>query len=448
MGWLGYNAAAMKPSEQQSGTLLFLAGSRVNLKRLLIIRSIALAGQTAALLYAWLFYAGSLVYPVLISTLLLLLASIVVTTLRLRKPWPVTDEELFAQLMLDVACFTVLVYFTGGATNPFVSYYLVPLSIAAATLPWRHTWLIAVAALACYSTMLFFYHPIPELAPEHQHGSQSGNLHILGMWFNFLISTVLITFFVVRMAAALRNQEEVITHEREERLKDEHILSLATLAAGTAHELGTPLNTITLLLDDLAEEHRDNNNLLPDIQLLQTQVRNCRNSLEKLTSNAKDSFTENFPAITPKAYFDALLAQWQLIRPEVSITFNYQESDDAPESIQVDPTLGQTLINLLDNAADVSPQRLLFDVECITNDLIVRIRDFGPGLPLEVAEQLGKPFVTTKGEGGLGLGLLLSHATAKRYNASITLYDHAEGGTLTELVVPLESLVAQESPDE
>ena len=125
-------------------------------------------------------------------------------------------------------------------------------------LPWRYTWVIAGLSLLAYSLMLFYSHPIATLQPmdDHSHHMQGDfNLHILGMWFTFAISTVLITYFVVKMANALRQQEQLLATDREDELRDEQILAVATLAAGTAHELGTPLSTMSVLLDELETEH-------------------------------------------------------------------------------------------------------------------------------------------------------------------------------------------------
>ena len=152
------------------------------------------------------------------------------TLLQLRRNPHTAAAPFIGQLLIDILGITLLLYFSGGADNPFVSYYLVPLCIAAATLNWRAAWPLMLFSLACY-TLLFFYRiPLPDLAPHAAHGghaahmSTSGNgfsAHTVGMWFNFLISAALITFFVVRMAESLRQQNETLTQLKEDRLRDE-----------------------------------------------------------------------------------------------------------------------------------------------------------------------------------------------------------------------------------
>lgn len=132
---------------------------------------------------------------------------------------------------------SVLLYLTGGASNPLVSYYLVPVSIAAATLARQLSWAVAGLAFACYSLLLVWYRPVAALAPAMHHGDV--NLHVLGMWANFAVSAGLISYFLVNMATELRRQQQHLTRQREEQLRDEQLLGIATLAAGAAHELGT-----------------------------------------------------------------------------------------------------------------------------------------------------------------------------------------------------------------
>ena len=237
----------MKPATAQSPS-----PSIENLRSLLIIRSIALLGQIGVLCYVLVVNRTTEdLWGMAISLVAVALLTLV-TFWRCSRPLPVSDGEFLAQLMIDVCGWTALMYFTGGANNPFISYYIVPLVVSAAVLPWRHTWLVAGSSLTAYSLLLYYYRPFPLFTP-HAHMGHGGaaNVHILGMWFNFLFSAGLITYFVVRMANQLRLQEARGAVQREERLRNDQIMAVASLAAGTAHELGTPLSTMTVLLDEM-----------------------------------------------------------------------------------------------------------------------------------------------------------------------------------------------------
>lgn len=366
-------------------------------------------------------------------------AAIVLTLLslfRLRKPWPVTEPEFFGHLLIDIVSLSVLLYFTGGANNPFVSYYLVPVCISAATLPWRYTWIITGLSLAAYSLMLFHYVPFELLSPVHNHSEPDIlNPHLLGMWLNFVVSALLITYFVVRMAHAIRDQEQQLQRTREEISNNEHILGLATLAAGTAHELATPLSTMSVTLTDLAKERSNDHGLSAEVNLLQQQLDICKRTLRKLSQTAELPLGNNKVTRRADVYLTELIDQWKIIRPDAEHSLTIKSASSAP-LILTDPTLTQAIQNLLNNAADASRECINISLDWNDRHLKLTIEDNGPGLPIALAGRLGKPFVTTKHQ-GLGLGLFLSHATAGRFNGRLEIYNRKGGGTCTELTLPL-----------
>jgi two-component system sensor histidine kinase RegB len=416
-----------------------LTAAKTNLQRLALVRLIVVAGELVALVYAFGWLHAALPYSLLLGVIALLGAATIFTFWRLTRVWPVTDIEFFAQLLFDVACLSALLYASGGATNPFVSYYLVPLTIAAAVLPWRYTATLALICIGCYSALLFIYVPLSLFAPhvgeqahEHLHHAQSVlNPHIFGMWCNFALSAALITYVVVRMANTLREQQRELTLRREQALHNEQLLAVATLAAGTAHELGTPLGTMTIVLDDIQTTDTD---VRADIELLKQQVQSCRATLKKLVSTA-ETHRAQCPTREPiDTFMHELLERWQVVRP--SAQFNLQIHNGSAPSIHGDEALRQAVINLLDNGADTDSGPLQLNLDWTNTDIELRIRDHGPGIGFDIAEQLGKPFITSKGK-GLGLGLFLSHATIERCGGEIRLYNHAEGGTEAILRLPI-----------
>jgi two-component system sensor histidine kinase RegB len=162
---------------------------------------------------------------------------------RIKSPLP-PEAKLFLELLADVAALTALLYLSGGSTNPFVSLYLLPLIIAATALTARYAWAMAGLTIACYSALMFFYLP---LGHGHEMHSSAFNLHVLGMWANFLVSAVLIASFVATMSASIRGRDRELAIARARALRDEQVVALGTFAAGAAHELGTPLSTIAVL---------------------------------------------------------------------------------------------------------------------------------------------------------------------------------------------------------
>jgi two-component system sensor histidine kinase RegB len=418
----------------------------LNLQRLLVIRVIVFVLQVAALGYARFVLALELEYLAIIGIFTSLAMLNGALYLRLRRRRAPGEREFFAHLLLDVLGLSLLLYLSGGAGNPFVSYFLVPVTIAAATLGRLHTSVLAALALACYTLLLFHHQPLDVLLPEaldahadHEHGlDEAGsalNLHIVGMWLNFLVSAALITWFVVKMAEEIRRQEERLSRYREETLRNEQILAIATQSAGTAHELGTPLSTMAVLLKDMQIENQDKPALLDDIHVLQQQIDACRSSLQQLSRKA--DFRNYQPEVMPlQNFLHELLEQWQLLRPEIFCSFALQ--DGMPPRISVDLTLRQALINLLNNAADASPAGIELKATWKQNEWCLQVRDFGAGIMREIQEQLGTSIVSTK-QDGMGVGLVLSQATITRLGGYVNLYPLEGKGTLTEIVLPLSS---------
>ena len=404
-----------------------------NLRNLLIIRSIALIGQAGVL--AWVTLSGEPGARLWEVTLgLALLGTITMASLwRTMRPWPVADSEFLAQLLLDVLGWTVLMYFTGGANNPFISYYVVPLVVSAAVLPWRYTWLVAGASVLAYSLLLYVYVPFPLFSPHAgMVHDDAANVHVLGMWFNFLFSAGLITYFVVRMAATLRRQEERVAEAREDRLRNDQIMAVAGLAAGTAHELGTPLSTMSLLVEELKADDALPDRLRDDCDLLAGQLAQCKETLARLSRTAELSSIDETRRQSAVEFARETLAQWSVRRPGTE--YEFVEQPQAPE-IEVDPTLGQALENLLNNAADTGSRKIALNVDWQGNEVSISVRDWGPGIEPGIIEQLGKPILHA-GRSGLGIGLMLSLAAVERAGGSVQLRNHPEGGALATMVLP------------
>ncbi len=408
-----------------------ISAARQNLRQLSFIRNIALGGQLLALFYFSRIEDIGLPIVTISAVLLLYALVIAATWWRSHLQPAIIEIEFFSHLLVDILFFTALLFYSGGASNPFVSYYLVPISIAAITLSLRYTCAIAGLSLLAYSWLLNHYLPIPALLPSHHQGGDS-NLHILGMWCNFAVSAGLITYFVTRMAKTLKQQEEQLAKQREDQLRDEQLLGIGTLAAGTAHELGTPLNTMKILVDEMAAE---NGGSKTDISILQQQIEQCRTTLKQLVATAESS-TDGSTPLPIKAYFDKVLERWQVMRPEVQAEITYAHNLEA-SNVCFHPTIAQSLTNLLNNAADVSPERVDISLSWDKQAAELIIKDYGPGIAPQLKENLGKAFASSKPD-GMGLGLFLTQATINRYGGQVSITPGEDCGTITRVTLPLD----------
>jgi len=412
-----------------------LATHTQHLSYWVVIRTLVLLCLCSATLGCLWQGAIKLHYQPILITLSLMAALNWLTFIRLKQPLAVSSLEFLIQLVLDILALSVLFYFSGGANNPFISYFLVPICVAAATLSERATLLITAIAAVSYSLLLFFNTPLPVLSPHAEHMHKALSPHILGMWLNFFISAGLITFFVVRMARDLRAQEAIITRKREDELRDEQLMAVATLAAGTAHELGTPLSTMKLLLGELRDEHQEQANLQADLILLTQQVEQCASILRKLVNKAEQTKDGLIAEKTLLDYCNALLEGWQILRPEVNAKIQFDAQ--SPSTLcHFHPTIAQALINLLNNAADANPNHLGIEISWNSNELTWIITDQGLGIPEEINPYLGKKIIENRPQ-GLGIGLFLTQATITRYGGQVEYSNGVPKGTITRVSLPL-----------
>jgi len=429
--------------------------STANLRRLFVLRNIEIAGQAVAVGVVSQTLAIPLPLPSLLAVIGFLALCNALTWWRLKRPWPVGDPELFGQLLLDVAALAGLLYFSGGSTNPFVSLFLLPLTIAAATLAPRYTWSMAALALGCYTLLMFNYVPLPSSvavqaslppmmgmegsASDHMHMERGDGfgLHVLGMWFNFLVSACLIAFFVVRMAATIRERDRLLARAREEALRHEQIIALGTLAAGAAHELGTPLSTMAVVIKELQREAAAQPEVSESLATLREQVDQCKQILSRLLASADHGRAEGGARRSVDAFLDELLDKWRLMRPGVRSTAHWEGAQPVPD-ILAEQTLFQALMSLLNNAADASPAEVEVEGHWSERELRLEIRDRGPGLAPDTMQRAGTPFFTTKAPGqGFGLGLFLANASIERAGGVVRLYNREGGGTRVEVTLPL-----------
>jgi two-component system sensor histidine kinase RegB len=374
-------------------------------------------------------------------TLGLLVAANLATHWRLRQVWPVANAEFLAHLLLDVFALTALLKWSGGSGNPLVSLYLIPVVVAAAALPAAHTWFMAALTLSCYSWLIL----TPDPHPGHQHADEASfiDFHLTGMWLTFAVSAGLVALFVGRMARSLRERDRRLAAAREESLRNERIVALGTMAAGAAHELGTPLGTLSLLVDELEPGVRGTPQASQDLAEMRRQIGICKRIITDLLASAGQARGEGGSPQTVDNFLREVVSKWEMMRP--SARFNFRWESEGPEpAILAEQTLSQAVINLLNNAADASPENIEIEGRCVEDEMVIEIRDHGPGLTPEVLSQAGQPFFTTKGPGkGTGLGLFLANATIERFGGTVRLFNREGGGACTEVRLPLEPLLAQ-----
>jgi len=356
---------------------------------------------------------------------------------RIAQQRSVSERELFVNFGMEVLALTALLVFVGGSTSPLVSLYLLPLTMAANLLARRHTWMLAALTAACY-TLLF---GIGDEVGIHDHagmgevGARSFSEHLFGMWAVFLVSAAIVAHYVSSLAAAVRERDRELAGAREDALRNERIVALGTLGAGAAHELGTPLSTISMLAEDIAFRHAENPEVASDVAVLQGEVARCKEILNALTRSTGSMRGEGGSAQPADSFMACAIDRWLLLRPAAQVEVAWVGTE-AP-ALLADLTLEQALINLLNNAADASPAGIEVSGRAEDGDIVVDIIDKGPGLTKEVERRAGELFFTTKAQdGGMGIGLFLANATIERFGGSVRLFNRQEGGCCTRIKLP------------
>jgi two-component system sensor histidine kinase RegB len=410
-----------------------LSSAAINLQRLVTVRAIAVAGQGAAVWVAIVHLGLDLPRRPLVLILAALSVLAMASQLRLRWRLPVREGELFAQLVTDVAALTGMLYFSGGATNPFVTLYLLPLAFAAAALPARYAWAMAGLTTVCYTLLLYWHVPLPQ---THAGGAHDFGLHVAGMWFGFVLSAVLIAGFAARMSATLRERDRLAAEMREHELREERVIALGTLAAGAAHELGTPLSTMAVLVKDMAAAQPVGEDRLAT---LRAQLARCKEILGSLSASAGQLRAEGGAARALDEWLEEIVQRWRVVRPGVGVRMHLDGARPAPRVIG-EQTLAQAVTNVLNNAADASPQSVEFDARWTADEIVLEIADRGPGLAPEMQGSLGSAPRTTRPGEGLGLGLFLAYTTLSRFGGEVRILNRDGGGALCRIVLPLAAL--------
>ncbi len=402
------------------------------LRRLIGLRWLSLAGMSTVLISVPWLLDIPLPAPPLFKILLALTAFNVVSLLRARQ---LADEirgiELFIQLCVDLTAWSTFLYFTGGATNPLISLLLPLVAIGAAILSGPYAWALAALAVAAYSILWDFNEQL-----DIYDSGLAVHWHLAGMWLTFALSAGVIVWYVVRMSAVIRSRDQALAEAREARLRNARIVALGNLAAGAAHELGTPLGTMAIVAGELARNPKLDDDTRADAELLREQIAHCKAILGGLTLRAGSLRAEGGQSLPADVWLKGITERWRSLRPRVPLATRIDCGHPAPNMV-ADATLEQAIHNLINNAADACPQGVECEARIDAEQLVVAVLDRGPGMPAKL--QTGHTALDSTGE-GLGIGLLLAFGAVERCGGGIAFAPRPGGGTLTTLTLPLSAL--------
>lgn len=329
----------------------------------------------------------------------------------------ITDGFLARQLLLDAVILVSLVWFSGRSANPFIYYLLVIIAISANIFPTRILWAFSLGGIGTYTFLMYF-----DLNTHILHMPHDFQLHMLGMWLNFVGSAVLISFFISRLTKALRDREIQLADIREQTLKNEQLIGIGTLAASTVHSLGTPLSTIAISLGELKSENkREENGIYFD--LIQTQIDRCKHIMRKLALLANNNPEEN-TAYTLSELLEDIREYFLLINADPCPGIEVEKTITTcvlPGSL----LLKHALINLIDNAIQAAKNVVNVKISLENKKLFVSIEDDGDGIPENLVDSLGKPTASSK-EDGMGIGIFLANSTIEKLDGKVQFFGAKE----------------------
>lgn len=416
-----------------------------DLRLLLRLRSIAIIGQTLTLFIAGLVIKIDLPFIKLGLGVALLAAINLYTWTRLARPpaqqpkHVVPDDRVFFyQLLADIGVLTYLLFLAGGPLNPFHDMYLLPVAVAGAALPWTYIWRILVACVSGYTFVALYYVP---LQLDH---SKLQSLAILGEWVNHILLAVLVSYFLFRISIGVRNRDLLLAEAHANELRNGCAVAVGSVAAGVTHELATPLSTIAVLLGDMRKEYAGHPDIKPRLDLMVDRLGECKQTLGDLRAFVA-SLTRGNLTIPVDCLLDDVANRFRNIRPGVTLARRFEGTRPGPQIVP-DIALQQAIINLLNNAGDVSPNSVALEANWNDSTLTVRVCDNGPGISAELADKLGDILVTTKSpEAGVGLGLFLTNVTMNRLGGRLRLFNREAGGACAELFLPLAVPISGEN---
>ena len=409
---------------------------RADLNRLFTIRGVAVGGQTLALMVGSLLPEQPAPLIVLATMSLPFVVASLLALEQIRRTTAADDRAFFNQLLVDIGVLTYLLVLSGGPANPFHNLYVLPVTFAAALLAGVYVWrTAAVVATACI-VIEFVHLPLPSNQPIVD------TLVRFGEVSDHVLLATLVSYFVLRISKVLRERERQLAEAHEREIRAGCAIALGSVAAGAAHELATPLSTISTVLGELKAGRDQRPELARDLEILQDSLGACMRCLRDLRASG-DAWIAGGNVVAADRFLEEVTNRFRDLRPGAHVKVVYDSPRPGP-AILPDLALQQAIINLLSNAAFVSPHDMTLRASWTAAELIVCVIDKGSGISPELAEQIGRAFVTTKPpDAGHGIGLFLTNVTVNRLGGQLRLFNGAHGGAIAEIIVPLASLQSE-----
>ncbi len=418
------------------------AGRR-NMRLLIQLRWLAVGGQLLTIELVHNFMGIKLPLQPMLAAIGMLAAINLASLPLLRRRTAVTNGELTIALLIDVAALAWQLQFSGGLANPFASLFLLQIVLGAILLKPLSSWGIVAAAL--FALGLLTIAPQPLALPDPYHADPMG-LYLKGSLVCFLLIAVLLVAFVTRVSRNLRERDSALAAIRQRAAEEDHIVRMGLLASGAAHELGTPLSSLSVLIGDwkhLPHLARDKE-MQEDLADMDAAVQRCKAIVSGILMSAGEARGIAPQVTTMRAFLNGIVSDCRTAWRNVTLDYDDRFGADVP--IVSDPALRQVIGNVIDNAAEASPQGIGLSAARKGDTLVLEVSDRGPGFTDEMLDGFGQPYRSTKGQAGRGLGLFLLVNVLRKMGGRATAENRPDGGARVRLQLPLSALAYEGGP--
>lgn len=415
------------------------------MQHLIELRWMAVVGQITTIATVTFGFGVQLPLAPMLQVLACLIAFNLYSHLRWQQERHVTNRQVFLALLTDVASLTAQLYLSGGVSNPFVFLYLLQVILSAVLLaPWWSWTIVGIVGL-CLTVLAVYAEPLA-LPLDHLRGWRS--LYIQGILISLALNAVLLAVFITRISRNLRSGDAKLAALRQRAAEEVHIVRMGLLASGAAHELGTPLSTLAVILGDWRRmpEFASNPELLTEIGEMETQLKRCKSVVSGILMSAGEARGEESARTSIRVFLDQLVAEWRDGRSLT--TFVYENRIARDVAVVSDSTFKQMIWNVLENALEASPHWVSMVVIEENGMLTLEVSDRGPGFAPDMLATLGTPYQSTKGRPGGGLGLFLVVNVARTLGGTVQAFNGAHGGAVVRVRLPLEAIAFEWSDDD
>ncbi|MCG6122738.1 MAG: ActS/PrrB/RegB family redox-sensitive histidine kinase [Microvirga sp.] len=418
---------------------LTLNARRLRLDTLVRLRWLAVIGQSLAVTIVHFGLGHALPFGACFAVI----AASAALNIAMRARYPAShrlhDDTATGLLGFDILQLAALLFLTGGLQNPFGLLFLAPVLISAAALPPTRTLFLGLLAVGCATVLSLAYLPLP-WAPGEQ--LELPFLYIAGVWVSILLGVGFIGVYAWRIAYEGRQLAQALAATELVLAREQHLSQIDGLAAAAAHELGTPLATITLVAKELERRKADDPEIAEDLALLRDQVDRCRAILGRLTSLGEEEDRGFFERVGLTHLVEEVVDPQRGIGVPIDIV---TEGEGAEPFCLRNPGLIYGLANFVDNAVDFAESRVRIRAAWNEREARIEVRDDGSGFRPEILLRLGEPYITTRGSDkrgagqrtqGHGLGVFIAKTLIERTGAQVSMTNMPlpERGALVRIV--------------